>query len=166
MAISPSFHLGEDRIVTGTGYVKYTNEDLVSAIKTADSKADVLRILGVSKSGAAYKRLDKEIENLNLDISHFYSKSYLRGVPTPLEAILVEKSSYTNSNRLRQRLIESGILKNECVACGITEWMNEPISLQLDHINGNNTDNRIENLRILCPNCHSQTETWGNKTRI
>lgn len=78
----------------------------------------------------------------------------------PLEDILIENSKYTNSCRLKERLIKYGYLQNKCYICCITEWNHLPIVLQLDHINGINTDNRIENLRLLCPNCHSQTDNF------
>ena len=66
---------------------------------------------------------------------------------------------------LKKRILRAGLLKNECYICGLKEWLNKPIVLQLDHINGNNKDNRIENLRLLCPNCHSQTSTWCGKNK-
>jgi 5-methylcytosine-specific restriction endonuclease McrA len=57
-------------------------------------------------------------------------------------------------------LINEGIKEHKCELCGITEWNGKPAPIELDHINGKHTDNRIENLRILCPNCHAQTPTW------
>lgn len=86
---------------------------------------------------------------------------------TPLDEILEGAHPSYSTNRLKQRLIESGIKAWKCenFMCGITEWHGEPITLELDHINGNNSDHRLENLRILCPNCHSQTPTYANKRR-
>jgi 5-methylcytosine-specific restriction endonuclease McrA len=73
-----------------------------------------------------------------------------------LDDILVEHSTYANNPRLKERLIKEGLLENKCAICGnIGEWMGKALTLQLDHINGEHTDNRIENLRILCPNCHT-----------
>jgi hypothetical protein len=69
---------------------------------------------------------------------------------------------------VKRRLLEAGILQNRCDDCGLTEWRGRPISIQIDHRNGIRDDHRLENLRMLCPNCHSQTETYGarNKKRL
>jgi 5-methylcytosine-specific restriction endonuclease McrA len=74
-----------------------------------------------------------------------------------LEKILVRGSTYRGNSKLRVRLIEAGLLAPECAECGLTTWRGEPLPLHLDHINGDHTDNRLENLRILCPNCHAIT---------
>jgi hypothetical protein len=82
------------------------------------------------------------------------------GRPMPLTEILVTNSSYTSSGRLRGRLIRAGLKEARCEVCGLTEWRGESIQLELDHIDGNRSNNSLPNLRMLCPNCHAQTETW------
>ena len=64
---------------------------------------------------------------------------------------------------VKRRLIEAGLKKNRCERCGISEWLGEPLSMELHHVNGNRLDNRLEYLELLCPNCHSQTETFGSR---
>ena len=83
-----------------------------------------------------------------------------------LEEVAVENSTY-NRSHLRKRLIRDGVIPYECQECGMgPEWRGKPLSLVLDHINGKNDDHRIENLRFLCPNCNSQTETFAGKNII
>jgi hypothetical protein len=80
----------------------------------------------------------------------------------PLEALLVVGRK-TNRGHLKRRLLRAGLKENRCEQCGIAEWRGEPLSMQLHHINGDGTDNRLENLRLLCANCHSQTDTFGGR---
>ena len=76
----------------------------------------------------------------------------------PIARILAEAKS---RNNVKTRLLEAGLLQNRCSICGISEWLGRRLMCHLDHINGVNNDNRLENLRMLCPNCHSQTDTYG-----
>ena len=81
----------------------------------------------------------------------------------PTDEILEGKHPYYQTNKLRLRLLKEGVKEPKCEVCGITEWNGNPISFELDHRDGNRTNHRLENLRIICPNCHSQTETYRGK---
>lgn len=84
-------------------------------------------------------------------------------VKIPLDEILAGDHPYYQTLKLKKRLIRENIFENKCSCCGIDKWQGKEIALQLDHISGDNSDHRKENLRLLCPNCHSQTETWCGK---
>ena len=132
------------------------------------SYSDCLRALELgTNGGSSTDVLKRRIRELNCSIEHFNgAKSSGIKNSKPLEEILVENSNYFNTSGLKKRLINANLLEYKCACCGISEWQNQPLSLQLDHINGNHTDNRLENLRLLCPNCHSQTETYAGKSAI
>lgn len=83
----------------------------------------------------------------------------------PIQDILSGKYPRFSTNHLKQRLLRDGLVKNSCSLCGISEWMGKNIVCELDHINGNRHDHRLENLRMLCPNCHSQTKTYCGKNK-
>jgi hypothetical protein len=85
--------------------------------------------------------------------------------PKPLTEILVKDRFYSNTNHIRKRLISEGIKKPACEVCKRKTWMDKPIPLQLDHINGQRSDNRLKNLRVLCLNCHAQTDTYCGKNK-
>lgn len=78
-----------------------------------------------------------------------------------LERLLGSPS--TSRITIKRKLLKLGILVNRCEVCGISEWLDRPLACHVDHINGEKDDHRVENLRMLCPNCHSQTETYGGK---
>jgi hypothetical protein len=107
------------------------------------------------------------IRVLDIDTTHFTGMAWARGralsASIPVEELLVVNSTY-GSSKLRQRLVAEGLLVPECAECGLREWRGQQLPLHLDHINGDHTDNRLENLRILCPNCHSITATWCRRT--
>jgi 5-methylcytosine-specific restriction endonuclease McrA len=84
----------------------------------------------------------------------------------PLNEILDGLHPSYQTYKLKNRLIKEKILENICSECGLNEWNNKPINLELDHINGVRTNHKLENLRLLCPNCHSQTDTYRSKNRI
>lgn len=145
-------------------------EDLV---KNSLSKREILRKLNIIGAGGNYKTLEKYIKLYEIDTSHFTGAAWNQGknfkpfcIKIEIKDILVENSTYSSSSNLKKRLYSEKIKFPKCECCGIEKWMDKEISLELDHINGINTDNRIENLRILCPNCHSQTLTFRRKKNI
>ena len=83
----------------------------------------------------------------------------------PLEEILDGKHPQYQTNKLKNRMISEGVLENKCESCGLTEWLGNTLTLHLDHIDGNNHNHTRNNLRLLCPNCHSQTDTWCGKKK-
>lgn len=140
----------------------FTKETLIEAVKTSFTYADVCRKLGYKKPNN-YKTIKKYIEIYNIDVSHFLGIASTKGKKhirrKNIEEFLTE-NNYIHTRYLKKRLIKEGFLIYECAICKLQDWNNVKITLELDHINGINTDNRLLNLRLLCPNCHSQTATY------
>lgn len=133
-------------------------------INNSSCTADVLKALDYSVNGNswAYRIVSERMDKLNIQFGK--TIKYVNGKleQLPLEKILTEDSNY-NRTKLKDRLIKEGLKEYKCEICGLTEWLNKPISLQLHHLNGINNDNRLSNLQLLCPNCHSQTENFCTK---
>lgn len=153
------------------GTRRYSDEVLTSIVADSFSLAEVLRKLDLRPAGGNYAVLKQRIKELDLDTSHFTGKLWLKGKKNPhtryraLEEILVVDSTYVSTNNLRKRLIAEGIFEHRCLSCGLAEWLEHPIPLEIDHINGDRRDNRLENLRLLCPNCHALTTTYRGKNK-
>jgi hypothetical protein len=148
----------------------WTDDKFRAAVAASRTIREALKRLDVQGRGDNYKTFHKHVRRLGLDTSHFLGSGHLAGQsrPTlatrrPLASILVRNSEYENTKSLSRRLLREGVLERRCYACGLTEWLGQPIPLELDHINGDRRDNRLENLRFLCPNCHALTPTFRGR---
>ncbi|MFI5765781.1 HNH endonuclease [Streptomyces sp. NPDC051563] len=151
-------------------YVKRVKPDgatLREAVASSLSLAETLRRLGRPVSGSQNEALKQWISEDGLSTAHFLGQAHQRGKPgtTPLRtavSILVKHDGKqrTRTQLLRRALFEIGV-PELCAMCGTPpEWRERPMTLEVDHIDGNWRDDRADNLRLLCPNCHSVTSTW------
>lgn len=155
----------------------YTKEWLEELCADSFSYAEVLRKAGRKQAGGNQTTLKKKIQEFNIDISHFTGQLWNKGKTRKedpriksnekytLEEVFIENSPVTQKV-LRGYVERHQILEYKCQKCGCDgHWQDGEISLEIDHINGNNSDNRIENLRYLCPNCHALTDTYRGKNK-
>jgi len=148
-------------------------ERLKEIVKDSLSKAEVLRKFNLQPLGGNYKQFDKYVQLFNIDTSHFTGqawnvgkrfKPFHKNKKIPIKNLLKENVFYSTS-KLKKRIIAEGFKKEQCEKCLLTEWMGQKIPLELNHINGVNSDNRIENLEIVCPNCHAQTDHYRGSSK-
>lgn len=149
----------------------WTDKQLIAAVKTSKSYRSVIHKLGLIPAGGNYDHVRRITIELKIATSHFTGKSWNTGltyetkVKPPLEKLMVEMSN-VQSYKLKLRLIKEKLKEAKCELCG---WCEKAVAgripVELDHINGNKYDNRFENLRILCPNCHSLQPTHRGKNK-
>lgn len=141
----------------------YESEKLKITVSECKSYTSCLKSIGLSNRPGNYDTLKKYIKLYNIDISHFY-KDKVQGfresnLKKDISEVLIENSTFSRTH-LKERLYKEGFKNRECEECGQgEEWRGKKMSLILDHKNGINDDNRIDNLRIVCPNCNSTLET-------
>lgn len=148
-------------------------ELLRTAVPAARSFADVIRHLGLEPTGSRHRLVKAETARLGLDVSHFLGQGHLSGVRSPLrrspDQVLVHEPGLryrADSAKLKRALLDLGV-PEKCADCGVgARWRGRPMSLHVDHISGDFRDNRRENLRFLCPNCHATTNTYCRKKNI
>lgn len=155
--------------ITTGGFSKISDDQIRNAVPGSYSVSEVLRKVGLVEAGSAHPRMRDRILALQIDINHFGTRRNNvlghGGRPKPLEHFL-RRDFRCCSSALRQRLISKGLLIEICSVCGLGPlWSDKRLVLQLDHIDGDNSNNLLNNLRILCPNCHTQTITFTSRNR-
>ena len=152
---------------------RYTKAVLEPVVKSSHSYAEVLRKLGKPQGGGTQAHIKRVVSKLGLDTSHFTGQRWRKGnnrvggrrKRTPDEILVLrDPQEHKEKTRLlRRAMMEAGV-PYVCAVCGQKpEWNGEPLVLSIDHLDGRYWNNRKENLRFLCPNCHSQTPTFGSK---
>lgn len=151
----------------------WTDNEFIEAVRNSLSYAQVIRKLQLKVAGSNYDTVKRKIEELGLDTSHMTGQGWNQGErftplkkSMPLSEILVKHSPFVNANHLKERLLKEGIKERKCECCGNTEWMGKPIALELHHINAVKDDQRLENLVLLCPNCHALTDNYRGKNKL
>ena len=142
--------------------IKVTDEEIVEVALSSNSATSAASKLGIKYS--TFKIHAKRLGVFKTNQSgKGLSKPIFDDRKIPLIDIINGKHPQYQSNKLRIRLLKEGVKEHKCENCGLTEWLGKKISLELDHIDGNCYNHSIENLRVICPNCHAQTETYRGK---
>ncbi|WP_424861150.1 HNH endonuclease [Streptomyces sp. MMS24-I29] len=147
--------------------LRHTDERLRELVACSKSVNEVVRRLGISPVGGNQAHIGRRIAALGIDTSHFLrtARPHSRGSRESRLVLGSPKDGRVTGSRLRRELLKTGI-REECAECGIgPEWQGMPLRLEVDHLNGDWWDNRPENLRLLCPNCHATTDTYRGRKR-
>jgi hypothetical protein len=145
------------------GGIRHTRERLEPIVKSSNTWREVCEKLELSSRSGNQCHLKKQAEKFDIDFSHFIESNWNKGKTysvVPLQDYL-NNIRPCKSDELKKKLFRAGIKEKKCERCGIIEWLGNPAPLELDHINENHDDNRLENLQILCPNCHANKKFAG-----
>ena len=144
---------------------KWSDSALIKAVSESTSIRQVLIKLGLSPQGGSYNTVKSSIHRLDLNIDHFKGAGWNKGKSTSKRDIECYLSNEypIKSHRLKLRLIREGYFEHKCYNCGLSNWLGEKMPIELEHIDGNNNNNNLSNLTIVCPNCHSLTDTYRGR---
>lgn len=138
-----------------SGYKNYTDQDVINAAKTVKSMAGLLKMLGLKVAGGNYVNMHRTIQRLNIDCNHWTRQLWNKEIRQK------DWSNYTKASSLKPHLIkERG---HQCENCTETTWLDQPIPLEIEHVDGDRTNNELSNLKLLCCNCHALTPTWRRR---
>lgn len=154
----------------GSSKWRATPEEFRIAVAESDSVASCLKLLGWPATGAGRMRFRSMQLRLDVDTSHFLGQASHRGKRYPdrvrsVTVYLRRGGPKIGTSKLRQKLIAQGVFERRCAMCQGETWLDQPVPLELDHVNGDRDDNRLENLRLLCPNCHALTPTYRGRNQ-
>lgn len=135
---------------------RYSDLEFTTAIKNNTTLAAALRQLGLRPAGGNYANAKRKIRDLNIDTDHFVGQAWMRGVYKPFGKL-------TRTSSIKKHLVRERGHQCENEQCGRKTWLGQPIMLELEHIDGDRTNHVEDNLKLLCPNCHSQTTTWRGR---
>lgn len=138
-------------------------ENYVTLIKESTSLSEVCRKANISITNGNFISLKRIINENNIDASHFKKQPNQTKYQKHDIKCYLNNENKISSSKLKDKLFKEDLKNKKCECCGGIEWMNKPIPLELHHINGNNDDNNLDNLQILCSNCHAQTDNYGGK---
>ena len=147
---------------------KLSDNEFIDLVKSSLNISEVLFKLGYTTVGNSwgYSEVKKRMTDLNLTSKDFRGKAPMLNAIKKVDKTKLFCENSNHARRvLRATIIRENMLPYKCAICGINQWNGKTLSLELDHINGINNDNRLENLRFLCPNCHSQTDTYGARNK-
>ncbi len=156
---------------------KFTRTELEEKVKSSRSMGHLLSLVGVIAAGGNYATMKNRLINWNIDCTHWGKtmkerQGWLKGKThnfskkTPSSDLFIQNYyGGITTNAIRNRLIKENIFQHKCYNCNLTEWMGRKIALELEHIDGNRRNNLINNLTLLCPNCHALTPTYRGKNK-
>ena len=153
---------------------KYTKENLQEIANKCFSFRQMILELNLKETGGNYSNIQKRCKEFGVNTNHFFGPAWNKlGQPmfnlkngTPIESFFIKGEKKISSSKVKNRVLNNGLKEYKCEICGLTEWLGRRLVIELHHINGDPTDNRLQNLQMLCPNCHSQTHNYCKKEEL